>query len=72
MPPVSKRNDGGSLDATLTGAIIAVISATALVFFAAYRTPLHRVATLRPRLSRSAINAAEEQRIWSRSASDDR
>ena len=46
--------------------MIASVIATTLVFFAASRTPLAHDSAAAARLSRAAINAAEERAIWAR------
>lgn len=46
--------------------MVAALLGTALVFFAASRTPLHPGPAATVRLSRAAINAAEERAIWAR------
>jgi len=49
----------------LVAGAIAAAAATALIFFAASRTPVtHDDSVKRP--SRAAVNAAEERAIWSR------
>jgi len=51
--------------------MIASLIATALVFFAASRTPLNRDRSAEPPPSRAAINAAEERAIWARPSAAD-
>jgi hypothetical protein len=51
-------------DATVVALAIAVVSASALVVFAARQSPVTRQGAGRPRLSRAQINAAEERAIW--------
>ena len=46
--------------------MIAALLGTALVFFAASTTPLRPEPAATERLSRAAINAAEERAIWTR------
>ena len=46
--------------------MIASVIATALVFFAASRTPLAHDPAASAHLSRAAVNAAEERAIWAR------
>ena len=54
-----------SQDGMLVAGVIAAAAATALIFFAASRTPItHDVGVKHP--SRAAINAAEERAIWLR------
>ena len=54
-----------SQDGMLVAGAIAAAAATALIFFAASRTPVtHDDGVKRP--SRAAINAAEERAIWLR------
>jgi hypothetical protein len=67
-----RRGKANSGDAVWRGLMIAALIATALVFFAASRTPLNRDRSAEPRLSRAAINVAEERSIWARpTAADD-
>ena len=59
----TKRSGNGPVDATLAGAVIAVVCATALVVFAAQQSPAGD-RRARPRMSRAQTNAAEEWAIW--------
>jgi hypothetical protein len=59
-----RRGKANSGDAIWRGVMIAAMIATALVFFAASRTPLHPDRPATARLSRAAVNAAEERAIW--------
>jgi len=67
-----RRGKANAGDAVWRGVMIASLITTALVFFAASRTPLDRDRPAEPRHSRAAINAAEERAIWARpTAADD-
>jgi hypothetical protein len=51
-------------DGMLIAGMIAAVAATALIFFAAYQTPVrHDTAAKRP--SRAVVNATEELKVWS-------
>jgi hypothetical protein len=56
-------------DGMLIAGMIAAVAATALIFFAAYQTPVrHDDASKHP--PRAVINATEEQKVWSRPADE--
>jgi hypothetical protein len=54
-------------DGMLIAGMIAAVAATALIFFAAYQTPVRHDAASKPR---AVINATEEQKVWSRPADE--
>ena len=60
-PKTAHKQDG-----MLVAGAIAAVAATALIFFAAWQTPVAHHAVGK-RASRAAVNAAEERKIWSRS-----
>ena len=67
LPMGATPKTGHKQDGMLVAGAIAAVAATALVFFAAWQTPVaHNAGGKRP--SRAAVNAAEERRIWSRPA----
>jgi hypothetical protein len=66
-----RRGKADSGDAIWRGVMIAAMITTALVFFAASRTPLHPDRPATARLSRAAVNAAEERAIWAPPAAED-
>jgi hypothetical protein len=57
-------------DPILVGAVIAAISATALIFVAAHQNPVRRDLAARAHVPRAVINAGEERKIWSRKPAD--
>ena len=62
--PARRFKNAKSMDAVMRAAVIATVSATVLVAFAAQRTPVDERNPRRPRMSRAQINAAEERAIW--------
>lgn len=71
MPHRTRRNEN-ELDPIFVGAVVAVVSATVLIFIAAHQNPIPRSRGVHAHVSRAAINAAEERKIWTRRPSDDR
>jgi len=55
-------------DGMLIAGMIAAVAATALIFFAAYQTPVRHDAASKP--SRAVVNAAEEWKVWSRTPTE--
>lgn len=62
----STPKTGHKQDGMLVAGAIAAVAATALIFFAAWQTPVAHHAGGK-RASRAEVNAAEERKIWSRS-----
>jgi hypothetical protein len=62
----STPKTGHKQDGMLVAGAIAAVAATALIFFAAWQTPIAHNAGGK-HLSRAEVNAAEEHKIWSRS-----
>jgi hypothetical protein len=57
-------------DGMLIAGLIAAIAVTALIFLAAYQTPVRRdAASKRP--PRALVNATEEWKVWSHKPTDD-
>jgi hypothetical protein len=57
-------------DGMLVAGLIAAVAATALIFFAAYQTPIRHDAASKP--PRAVVNATEEWKVWSHKPTDDR
>jgi hypothetical protein len=62
--PSRRTTNKKSTDLIIRAAVIATVSATVLVAFAAQQTPPGDRGARRPRLSRAQLNAAEERAVW--------